>query len=306
MLGRSGGALFSVLKRITGIDLLQDLSEFFQSFGDMAKGFSERAQRVNELLGHRDTTFVLVTAPEREPIDEAIYFWRRLNEAKLPFGGRGRQQGAPRLPPAGRRTARAWTPPTPSTELAGELERSLDGAGDGASLAAKVYENFERYRVLAAARPREHRRADEASSTRSAIIQVPYLDEDVHDIGGLARDQPLPVRLAARSGGRSWSASPSRKAEPRLGASFGSAEGCRARSDGCGEVLRVVVEAPVLRRLSAGLQPKPPTATCSSVSCSLSPVLPAAGRLARTGFARPATRCRTPSLLRSVFEATRR
>ena len=51
MLGRSGGMLFSALKRITGIDLLQDLSEFFQSFGDMAQGFSERAQRVNELLG---------------------------------------------------------------------------------------------------------------------------------------------------------------------------------------------------------------------------------------------------------------
>ena len=37
----------------------------------MAEGFSERAQRVKELLGHRDTTFLLVTAPEREPIDEA-------------------------------------------------------------------------------------------------------------------------------------------------------------------------------------------------------------------------------------------
>src|SRR4029450_1909112 len=86
-LGRSGGMLFSVLKRITGIDLLQDLSEFFQSFGDMARGFSDRAQRVNELLGDKRTTFILVTAPEREPIEDAIYFWRRLDEAQLPFGG---------------------------------------------------------------------------------------------------------------------------------------------------------------------------------------------------------------------------
>src|SRR4029450_11731395 len=87
VIGRSGGALFSVLKRITGIDLLQDLSEFFQSFGDMARGFRERGQRVNELLGDKRTTFVLVTAREREPIDDAIYFWRRLSEAQLPFGG---------------------------------------------------------------------------------------------------------------------------------------------------------------------------------------------------------------------------
>ena len=87
VLGRSGGMLFSALKRITGIDLLQDLSDFFQSFGDMAQGFSERAQRVKELLGQRGTTFLLVTAPEREPIDEGVFFWRRLKEARLPFGG---------------------------------------------------------------------------------------------------------------------------------------------------------------------------------------------------------------------------
>src|SRR5919204_278698 len=86
-LGRSGGMLFSALKRITGIDLLQDLSEFFQSFGDMAEGFSERAKRVKEVLGNRRTTFLLVTAPEGDPIDEAIFFWRRLKDAKLPFGG---------------------------------------------------------------------------------------------------------------------------------------------------------------------------------------------------------------------------
>ena len=87
VVGRSGGVLFSALKRITGIDLLQDLSEFFQSFGDMAQGFSERAQRVKELLGQRGTTFLLVTAPEREAIDEGVFFWRRLKEARLPFGG---------------------------------------------------------------------------------------------------------------------------------------------------------------------------------------------------------------------------
>ena len=77
MLGRSGGVLFSALKRITGVDLLQDLSEFFPSFGDMAEGFSERAQRVDELLAHRDTTFLLVTAPEREAIDEGDLLRRR-------------------------------------------------------------------------------------------------------------------------------------------------------------------------------------------------------------------------------------
>src|SRR5436190_2197424 len=85
--GRGGGILFSVLKRVTGIDLLRDLSEFFASFGDMASGIGERAERVGELLGARETTFLLVTSPQRDAIDEAVFFRRRLRESRLPFGG---------------------------------------------------------------------------------------------------------------------------------------------------------------------------------------------------------------------------
>jgi anion-transporting ArsA/GET3 family ATPase len=183
MLGRSGGALFSVLKRVTGIDLLQDLSEFFQSFGDMAKGFSQRAQRVNELLGHRETTFVLVTAPEREPIEEAIYFWRRLTESKLPFGGvvvnkvhHDYLQWA--------EDRQGLDSSDALDQLAGDLERSLDGSGNGSSLAAEVYENFKNYRVLAQ-RDRENIAELTRQLEEDRIIQVPYLDEDVHDVGGL-------------------------------------------------------------------------------------------------------------------------
>jgi anion-transporting ArsA/GET3 family ATPase len=184
MLGRSGGALFSILKRVTGIDLLQDLSEFFQSFGDMAIGFRERAQRVNELLGHRHTTFVLVTAPEREPIEEAIYFWRRLTEARLPFGGvvvnkvhHDYLRWAEDSDGLGSKSA--------LEQLAAELERSLDGSRDGSELAARVYENFQRYRVLAE-RDRENIADLTNRLEERRIIQVPYLDEDVHDLDGLA------------------------------------------------------------------------------------------------------------------------
>jgi anion-transporting ArsA/GET3 family ATPase len=183
MLGRSGGALFSILKRLTGIDLLQDLSEFFQSFGDMATGFRDRAQRVNELFGRRTTTFMLVTAPERETIEEAVYFWRRLSEAKLPFGGV--------IVNKVHHDYLRWAEDTEGLDsdvaldqLVGELERSLDGSREGASLAAKVHENFERYRVLAE-RDRENISRLTRQLDASRVIEVPYLDEDVYDIGGL-------------------------------------------------------------------------------------------------------------------------
>jgi anion-transporting ArsA/GET3 family ATPase len=184
MLGRSGGALFSVLKRVTGIDLLQDLSDFFQSFGDMATGFRERAQRVNELLCNRDTNFLLVTAPEREAVDEAFFFWKRLADANLPFGGvivnkvhHDYLRWA--------ENARGLDSEIALDELSGALERSLDGTSEAAALAERVFENFERYRALAE-RDRQNiaklvQRLDE-----SRVIEVPYLDRDVHDIAGLA------------------------------------------------------------------------------------------------------------------------
>jgi anion-transporting ArsA/GET3 family ATPase len=48
--GRGASMAFGVLKRITGVDLLQDLAEFFQAMSGMVGGFQERAKRVTELL----------------------------------------------------------------------------------------------------------------------------------------------------------------------------------------------------------------------------------------------------------------
>jgi anion-transporting ArsA/GET3 family ATPase len=181
IVGRSGGMLFSVLKRITGIDLLQDLSEFFQSFGDMAQGFSERAQRVGELLADDVTTFLLVTAPEREPIDEAVYFWRRLQEARLPFGGvvvnKVHHDYLELTGDGGQGTG------DESMEaLRGELEGAFTRSGD---LPERILENFERYRALAA-RDRENMARLTERLDQENVIEVPYLDEDVHDLAGLA------------------------------------------------------------------------------------------------------------------------
>ena len=183
MIGRSGGALFSVLKRITGIDLLQDLSEFFQSFGDMATGFRERAQRVNELLCDPVTTFLLVTAPARDAIDEAIFFWRRLAEAELPFGGVIVNKVHHDY--LGTEDENGFDPEKTLDRLAGELERSLDGSTSPAELAAKVHDNFERYHALAL-RDREGIVQLTDRLEESCVIEVPYFDHDVHDLDGLA------------------------------------------------------------------------------------------------------------------------
>ena len=87
LFGKGTGMLFSVMKRATGVDLLQDLADFFNAFGGMADGFRERADRVNALICDHRTTFLLVTSPRAAAIEEAARFHRKLREDDLPFGG---------------------------------------------------------------------------------------------------------------------------------------------------------------------------------------------------------------------------
>jgi anion-transporting ArsA/GET3 family ATPase len=165
VVGRGTGVLFSVLKRATGIDLLQDLSEFFQSFGSMAEGFRERAERVNELLGDSRTTFLLVTSPRADAIDEAMFFHHRLLDAGMPFGAAIVNRVHELAPTAG----------------AADVERLL-----GPDLARKVERNAEDYRRLA---ERDRYTLEELSERlgRKPMIRVPDLDDDVHDLDGLAQ-----------------------------------------------------------------------------------------------------------------------
>src|SRR4029078_12753437 len=87
VLGRSSGMVFSVLKRATDIDLLEDLSTFFSSFGSMTEGFRERAEKVNALLADSRSAFVLVTSPRADAVEEGGWVHHPLLAAALPFAG---------------------------------------------------------------------------------------------------------------------------------------------------------------------------------------------------------------------------
>jgi anion-transporting ArsA/GET3 family ATPase len=167
--GRGTGMMFGVLRKITGVDLLEDLAEFFQAFSGMVDGFRERARRVNELLSNPQTSFLVVCGPQGEPIDEAVYFHRKLVEAKLPFAG-----------VIVNKVHYEEDLPTADQDLSGELARAL---GDE-DLARRVRENFDDYRALSA-RDRQAVKHLAAEMRTRAVIEVPYLDEDVHDLAGL-------------------------------------------------------------------------------------------------------------------------
>jgi anion-transporting ArsA/GET3 family ATPase len=164
MLGRGSGVLFAVLQRVTGIDLLRDLSEFFTNFGDMSEGFRARAERVSELLGSDVATFVLVASPRPDAIDDAIFFHRQLHERGMPFGGAVVNR---------------------FHNLRGHGEVDLQRAL-GPELAAKVEANFADYRTVANRdRSNLRRLTDELGG--EPVVVIPELDGDVHDLEGLRR-----------------------------------------------------------------------------------------------------------------------
>jgi len=167
ILGRGSGMLFSVMQRATGVDLLKDLADFFNAFGDMTDGFKERADRVNALIGDSRTTFLLVTSPRAASIQEAAYFQRKLRNEDLPFGGV--------IVNRMRDPVRARPGPKLEKELTGLLDEKLAG---------KVNRTVEEYGALAE-RDAANLEGLRKSIGRKPMITVPELPGDVHDLDGL-------------------------------------------------------------------------------------------------------------------------
>jgi anion-transporting ArsA/GET3 family ATPase len=170
--GRGASVALSVMKRIVGFDLIADLAEFFNAFSGMIDGFQARAKRVNKLLADPETCFLVVCGPQGEPIDEAVYFHRKLVEAKLPFGGV--IVNKVHYPAEHLRGANPIDLPATLAEKLGDAE-----------LAQRVAANFSDYQALAERDARNIKHLASEMRTRG-VIRVPYLDEDVHDLAGLA------------------------------------------------------------------------------------------------------------------------
>ncbi|MGH9268818.1 MAG: ArsA family ATPase, partial [Acidimicrobiales bacterium] len=76
-------ALLRVVSKVVGAEVVSDAVAFFQAFEGMQEGFRRRATAVLGLLAGAGCSFVLVTAPRREAVDEAGYFARRLADAGI-------------------------------------------------------------------------------------------------------------------------------------------------------------------------------------------------------------------------------
>jgi anion-transporting ArsA/GET3 family ATPase len=172
---RTGALALRLADRLLGLQFLQDLSEFFLAFEGMYDGFKERAGRVHALLRDASTGFVMVAGPQPIAMEEARYFHRRLTEKRMPFVAFvvNRVHADPAREARSRRRGRTAV---------------------GAELAARLAETLREQQVLARAEHRSVARLE--VDTRERPILVPELEQDVHDLRGLAEFGEMVVGAA--------------------------------------------------------------------------------------------------------------
>jgi anion-transporting ArsA/GET3 family ATPase len=166
------------VSRVVGSEVVNDIVAFFRAFEGMEAGFRERAQWVRALLADSGASFVLVTSPRRDAIDEAEFFAQRLehdgrNVAALivnrvhPSFGSEHSEGL-------RLRAREFH------------ELAAGGAeADAAARLAALYDNLADFNEIAA-RERGHFADLTARIGSAAVAYVPFLSRDVHDLDALS------------------------------------------------------------------------------------------------------------------------
>jgi anion-transporting ArsA/GET3 family ATPase len=167
--GGGASVVFSALSRLTGIDLMRDLSEFFGATRGMIGGFRERAERVSGLLASEGTRFVIVCGPAGDAVEEDAFLREKLRDGGLPLGA------------------------VVVNRVHGEDGASIDLAAAEAKLGELIEDPGLVERILAAnasghALAERDERSVASLADRigdSPLIRVPELTDEVHDLAGL-------------------------------------------------------------------------------------------------------------------------
>ncbi|MBX7115760.1 MAG: AAA family ATPase [Myxococcaceae bacterium] len=150
------------ISRFTGTETLQELASFMLALSGLNEAFRERAHQTRALLEAQTTSFVLVTGPMAERLDEAIYFHTVLQQHHLQVAAIVVNRVHPLVP------ARAW-------EDASQLP---------AGLRARVVKTLDEAEANAQADRRSIERLKDACPG-TPLVLVPRFERDVHDIASL-------------------------------------------------------------------------------------------------------------------------
>ena len=186
MLNQTGAIVFRVIERITGAEFMKDVSDFFLGFSDVFDDFKKEADQVFEVLRGEEVVFLLVMSPSRMPIEEARFFYDKLEEYRMPFGGFVINRCHPDfLSPDPGSGGAPGKMSVDRDSLKQRMEKEAqDHFGDLASMLIKTFENIQTLAEI------DRERIEMFVGSLSRPIPywtVPLLDEDVYDMTGLMR-----------------------------------------------------------------------------------------------------------------------
>jgi anion-transporting ArsA/GET3 family ATPase len=160
----------SVISKIIGAQVLQDVSQFVAALETMFGGFRERAQATYDLLKAPGTAFVVVAAPERDALREAAYFVERLAEESMPLAGL-----------VVNRVHRSAGDLSPERSLAAAQALEESGGHDLAATVLRLHAD----RMALATRERRLQERFTGAHPGVKVVEVAALPGDVHDLDGL-------------------------------------------------------------------------------------------------------------------------
>jgi anion-transporting ArsA/GET3 family ATPase len=166
----AAGTFLKIVQRIVGTDVLKDTAEFFGSMEGMYEGMKQRAREVANLLQSDATSFIVVTSPSEDSVNEATFFASRLNESGLPFGALVVNRVHPKY--------------GDGTDVKPRQLAKLEQGGEDARLLAKLLDNEEAFmRVVQLEEQNLETLARKIP--RHRWVRVPYLEREAVDFPGL-------------------------------------------------------------------------------------------------------------------------
>ena len=180
-LARGVAGILRGMGRLTGRGFLEHMAEFVTELNDLFGGFKERAREVSRAFRGEGFAYVIVAAPQRPALDEALLFLGRLRTLGLRGDAIVLNRVHHRAPPAISRD---------------DVASALGRFGLGAELADGILRALRDEDAQATFDDAELDRLDErlpsVAPKAPLRIELPLLAVDVHDLAELL---PLSARL---------------------------------------------------------------------------------------------------------------
>ena len=87
ILNKAPDRIIKLLKNYVGLEIVEELTNFFSEFEELYEGFRTRAKEAQSLLSSPKVQFYMVTMPTHDAIEEAIYFYSIMKGFDINFAG---------------------------------------------------------------------------------------------------------------------------------------------------------------------------------------------------------------------------